>query len=260
MRVASCFFSAMLAAGFCLLTLSSTAHAQNSGSALVAMQEIPESPRPQFLLASVTQQPGDEKAAPQQNEEKHQRIQGMISAFSGPNYNDAVSLSSGQKMYLAFRSATGPFTIGKAFFVAGYHEALDEDTGFGWGAEGYGKRVGAAYLNSFDSTMIGRGILPSLLHQDPRYFRLGRGTVSHRGLYAVATVFICHHDGTRKWEPNYSNIGGSMIAGAISNAYYPSDETDAGQVIRRGMSSIAWGAVIPLFHEFWPDVSRKFFH
>lgn len=260
MRVASCFFSAMLAAGFGLLTLSSTAQAQNSGSALVAVQGLPESPRPQFLLASVTQQPGDEKAAPQQNEEKHQRIQGMISAFSGPNYGDAVSLTSGQKMYLAFRSATGPFTFGKAFFVAGYHEALDEDTGFGWGAEGYGKRVGAAYLNSFDSTMLGKGILPSLLHQDPRYFRLGRGTVSHRGLYAVATVFICHHDGARNWEPNYSNVGGSMIAGAISNAYYPSDETSAGHVIDRGLTSIAWSAVGPVFHEFWPDVSRKLFH
>jgi len=260
MRVASSVLSAMLATGFSLLELPSAALAQNFNSGTMAVAELPESPRPQFLVAAVAQQNGDEKTAPQQNEEKHQRMQGLISAFSGPDYSDALSLTSGQKLYLAFRSATGPLAFGKAFFVAGYHEALDEDIGFGWGAEGYGKRVGVAYLNSFDSTMIGSGILPSLLHQDPRYFRLGHGSVSHRGFYAVSTVFICHHDGSRKWEPNYSNVGGRMIAGAISNAYYPSDETGAGDVISRGLTSIAWSAVGPVFHEFWPDVSRKLFH
>jgi hypothetical protein len=250
----------MLATGFSLLAMPSTAPAQNFNSGPIAVAELPESPRPQFLMASVAQQTGDEKAAPQQNEEKPQRAHGLISAFSGPDYSDAISLTSGQKLYLAFRSATSPVAFGKAFFVAGYHEVLDEDIGFGWGAEGYGKRVGAAYLNSFDSTMIGSGILPSLLHQDPRYFRLGHGSVTHRGLYSVSTVFICHHDGSRKWEPNYSNVGGSMIAGAISNAYYPSDETSAGHVIERGLTSIAWSAVGPVFLEFWPDVSRKLFH
>ena len=176
------------------------------------------------------------------------------------SHSDVVSLTASQKLNLAFHSATSPFAFGKPFLVAGYHEALDEDVGFGWGAEGYGKRVGVAYLNSLNSTIIGSGILTSVLHQDPRYFRLGYGTVRYRGLYAVANVFICQHDDTRKWEPNYSNLGGHLIAAAISNAYYPSDETSAGQVLSRGMSSIAWSAVGPVFHEFWPDVSRKILH
>ena len=115
-------------------------------------------------------------------------------------------MTAGQKMKLALRSSTDPVAFAAAFVVAGYHEARDDDKGFGWGIEGYGKRSGAAYLDAFDGNMIGNGILPSILHQDPRYFRMGHGTFTHRLLYSLATNVICKHDNTGKWEPNYSNV------------------------------------------------------
>jgi hypothetical protein len=163
-------------------------------------------------------------------------------------------------MSLAFRSSVDPFTFAAAFLVAGYHEALDDDTGFGWGIEGYGKRSGAAYLDAFDGTIIGNGILPAVLHQDPRYFRLGHGTVRHRLLYAMATTVICKHDNTGKWEPNYSNVAGNIISGAISNLYYPSTNSGFGQTITNGLTVTAEGTVGGVFDEFWPDISRKLFH
>ena len=100
--------------------------------------------------------------------------------FNTTYISNAVSLTAGQKMSLAFHSTIDPFAFAAAFMVAGYHEGLDDDPGFGWGAEGYFKRSGAAYLDAFDGTMIGNGILPAVLHQDPRYFRLGHGTITHR--------------------------------------------------------------------------------
>ena len=72
--------------------------------------------------------------------------------------------------------------------------------------------LGAAYLDTFDSNMIGNGILPALLHQDPRYFRMGHGSVTHRLLYAIAAAVICKHDNTGKWEPNYSNVLGNIAS------------------------------------------------
>jgi hypothetical protein len=108
--------------------------------------------------------------------------------------------------------------------------------------------------------MIGNGILPSILHQDPRYFRMGHGATSHRLLYAVATSVICKHDNTGKWEPNYSNVGGNLIAGGISNLYYPSNESGIGQTFSNGMIVTAEGGIGSVFQEFWPDVSRKLFH
>ncbi|MGD0858408.1 MAG: hypothetical protein ABR912_03720 [Terracidiphilus sp.] len=201
-----------------------------------------------------------EKADEQIKEQEKQRVVGIVPSFNTSYRSDAVSLSAGQKMGLAFRSATDPVAFAAAFLVAGYHEALDDDKGFGWGVEGYGKRSGAAYLDAFDGSIIGNGILPSILHQDPRYFRLGHGTVTHRVLYSLATNVICKHDNTGKWEPNYSNVGGNIISGAISNLYYPSGTSGFGQTITNGLTVTAEGGAGSIFQEFWPDISRKILH
>ena len=102
---------------------------------------------------------------------------------------------------------------------------------------------------------------PIILHQDPRYFRLGHGKVSHRLFYAIATSFICKHDNTGKWEPNYSNVGGNIISGALSNFYYPSESKSGfAQTIEAGLTVTFEGTFGATLQEFWPDISRKLFH
>lgn len=248
----------------------------------IASAEIPEAPQAQFELAESAaaqnqsaQQPAQDsssnsapdasqsqrdKAEQQLKEQEHQRVLGVLPSFNVSYRTDAVSLTSTQKLQLAFRSAVDPVTFAAAFLVAGYHETMDDDTGFGWGIEGYGKRSGAAYLDAFNGTMIGNGFLPVLLHQDPRYFRLGHGTTTHRLLYSMATSVICKHDNTGKWEPNYSNVAGNIISGAISNYYYPSQNSGVGQTFTNGLTVTAEGTIGAVFQEFWPDISRKFLH
>lgn len=250
-------------------------------ASIVAFAELPEAPQPVADLgqnagaqesgssssASTPEQDssGAEKArrakAQQQiEEEEHQRVLGIVPAFNTSYRSDAVSLTAREKMSLAFRSAVDPVTFAGAVLVAGIDEANDDYSGFGWGAEGFGKRAGAAYLDAFDGTMLGNGMLPSLLHQDPRYFRLGHGTATHRLLYSAAMTVICKHDNTGRWEPNYSNIGGNILSGALSNLYYPSQDSGVGQTISAGMIVTAEGMVGGIFQEFWPDISRKLFH
>ena len=211
----------------------------------------------------ITPKPGPNdqhaKAEKQLKEQEHQRVLGILPSFNVSYRSDAVSLTKGQKIRLAFRTSVDPVTFGTAFLVAGYHEA-DNDVGFGWGAKGYAQRAGAAYLDSFDSNMIGNGILPALLHQDPRYFRLGHGSTVHRLLYAASAAFVCKHDNTGKWEPNYSNVMGNVAAGAISNLYYPGANSGVGLTISNGMIVTAEGAFGATLQEFWPDISRKLFH
>jgi hypothetical protein len=266
-----------------------------SGSAIVdpaQSDSIPDAPQPQIEIAdaqsetgsapaattgtgqsssrsqtqgSQTQQPDaneaqHDKAQQEVQEQEKQRVLGIMPTFNLTYRHDAVSLSAGQKISLAFHSATDPFAFAGAFVVAGLHETTDSDPGFGWGAEGYFKRSGAAYLDAFDGTMIGNGFLPALLHQDPRYFRLGHGTIKHRVLYAIGTNFICHHDNSTRWDPNISNVGGNIIAGAISNLYYPSQNSGWGQTIENGLIVTAEGGFGSIFDEFWPDLSRKFLH
>jgi hypothetical protein len=207
-----------------------------------------------------SQQSQRDKAAEQIKEQEHQRIGGILPSFNVTYRSDAASMTSGQKMSLAFHSAVDPYTFGLSFVVAGFSELQDKGTGFGWGAEGYFKRAGAAYLDAFDGAMIGNGMLPAVLHQDPRYFRLGHGTFHHRLFYAIATSYICKHDNTGKWEPNYSNVGGNIIAGAISNLYYPSNTSGWGQTIDNGLIVTTEGTFGGVLQEFWPDISRKLFH
>jgi hypothetical protein len=300
MRIGSSLFPATFLAGIALLALPPHLFSQkpDTGPIATAASELPQAPQPQIALAAVeplgqetpagqsqsapppapspaaqgssssqtaSQQPAAEKsqhdkAQEQIKEQEKQRVVGILPSFNISYRSDAVSLSAGQKMSLAFRSATDPVAFAAAFLVAGYHEARDDDKGFGWGIEGYGKRSGAAYLDAFDGSMIGNGILPSILHQDPRYFRLGHGAVTHRVLYSLATNVICKHDNTGKWEPNYSNIGGNIISGAISNLYYPSGNSGVGQTITNGLTVTAEGGAGSIFQEFWPDISRKILH
>ena len=211
-----------------------------------------------------TQQPPEKSqqqiAEEQLKAEKKQRVFGFLPSFNTSYLDNAASLTPKQKFRLAFSQTTDPVQFFIAAFAAGLDEAEGGDYGYGGGPLGYGKRWGADYLTSFDGNMIGNALLPSILHQDPRFFRRGYGSPTHRVFYALATSFICKHDGTGKWEPNYSNTGGNLIGGAISNLYVPKDERGLGNVFEGFALVTIEGGAGSILQEFWPDMSRKFFH
>jgi hypothetical protein len=282
MRLVSCCFSATLAVGLTLFAFPLTA--QQVEAARAGASELPVAPQPQMEIAALeplaqqttpsqpatgtsssqavatTSDDQHQKAEAQLKEEEKQRVLGVLPSFNVSYRSDAVSLTAKQKLSLAFHSSIDPVTFGAAFLVAGYHEGMHDDVGFPWGIKGYGERSGAAYLDAFDGTMIGNGILPALLHQDPRYFRLGHGATTHRLLYALATNVVCKHDNTGKWEPNYSNVTGNIASGALSNLYYPSSGSGIGQTFTNGFIVTAEGGFGSIFQEFWPDISRHFLH
>ncbi len=185
---------------------------------------------------------------------------GIVPAFNVTYHSDAVSLTPAEKFKLEFHSAIDPYTFGISMIVAGLGEAEDSNNGLGWGPSGYAKRAAAAYGDNVIGNTLGNAVLPSILHQDPRYFRLGHGSFHHRFFYAVATSFICKHDNTGKWEPNYSNIGGNILAGEISTLYYPNSKSGAVQAVETGMTVTLEGTFGATLQEFYPDISRKLFH
>jgi hypothetical protein len=201
-----------------------------------------------------------QKAEEQLKEQEHQRIAGIVPSFNVSYRSDAVSLTAAEKFKLQFRSAIDPYTFAIAAITAGLGEAEDSDTGFGWGPLGYTERAAAAYGDNVIGNTLGNALLPSILHQDPRYFRLGHGSIGHRFFYAASTSFICKHDNTHKWEPNYSNVLGNMIAGEISTLYYPNSKGDGIQAVETGLTVTFEGTFGAELQEFWPDISRKLFH
>jgi hypothetical protein len=250
----------------------SSAQESSSDQTQLAAEQLPEAPLPQNQVAEeeVRPQSADgqanaqksdhDKAAEQIKAQEQQRVLGVVPAFNITYLGDAtVSMTAKQKFGLVLRSMTDPVAFATPFFIAGYDEIFNDNKNFGWGAEGFAKRTGAAYLDSFNGAMIGNALLPSILHQDPRYYRMGHGSAQRRLLYSVGTSFICKHD-TGRWEPNYSNVVGNIAAGEISTLYYPKSNSSAGLAISNGLVVTAEGAIGAVFNEFWPDLSRKWLH
>ncbi|NYF79863.1 hypothetical protein [Granulicella arctica] len=203
----------------------------------------------------------------QLDQELHQRMAGVVPNFNAVLGGTAVPLSPKQKMRAAFRSAIDPYQFGLAFVTSGYgqatdsHSSIDPDGfrhGYGQGWSGFGKRYGASFADQFDGTIIGNGILPILLHQDARYYRMGTGSFSKRFFYSLSTTVRCKGD-NGKWQPNYSNVLGNIAAGGISNLYYPAADRGFGLTIEQGMTVTAEGAFGALLIEFYPDI-RKHIH
>jgi hypothetical protein len=189
-------------------------------------------------------------AEEQIKQEEKQRIFAIIPNFY-VSYNwNAAPLTVKQKFKLAFRNATDPVAFLGAGFAAGIEQWDDGYSGYGQGAQGYFKRFGASYTDAFSGNMFGGAIMPSIFHQDPRYFYKGTGTVRSRIFYAISTVVICKGDNGH-WQPNYSNVLGSLAGAGLSNLYYPStDRHGAELTIRNSLIGSASGAIGALFQEF----------
>ncbi len=182
--------------------------------------------------------------------EETQRVLGMIPNFFVTYVPNAEPLSTRQKYSLAWKTSIDPISFAAAGVFAGIEQADNTFSGYGQGAQGYGKRFGAAYADGFFGTMIGGAVLPSLLKQDPRYFYKGTGTTRSRVLYAIANAVICKGDNGR-WQANYSGILGGLAAGGISNLYYPASARDGvGLTFDNALIGTAAGAVQNLFQEF----------
>jgi hypothetical protein len=183
-------------------------------------------------------------------EQEQQRIIGVFPNFYTSYLWRAAPMTSGQKFRLAMRTSIDPVTFGIAAATAGIEQGLNNFSGYGQGADGYAKRFGASYADDVIDTFIGGAILPSILHQDPRYFYKGTGSVTSRALYAISTVVICRGDNGH-WQPNYSNVAGNLISAGISNLYYPaSNRHGAAETIDNSLINTAEGAASALLQEF----------
>jgi hypothetical protein len=191
----------------------------------------------------------EEEAEEDMHIEESQRVLGVIPNFYSSFDWNAPPLNARQKFHLAFRSEIDPITFVGAAAIAGGEEYKGIYPGYGTGFSGFGKHFAAQYANDFDSRMIGSALLPSLFHQDPRYFYKGTGTIRSRTLYAIKSAFICRGD-NGKPEFDFSHIVGDFAAGTLSNLYYPESNEGKTLVFTNGLIEIAGEAGTNLVREF----------
>ncbi len=197
----------------------------------------------------------DVVATPQEvaKEEVHalekQRVLGILPNFYTTYVEHPAPLSGKQKYDLALHAAGDPGTFLSAAAVAGVEQAQNIFPGYGQGAQGYGKRFGAATADSVISRMLGSAVLPAALHQDPRYFYKGSGSTRSRLLYALRMTVVCKGDDGRL-EPNYSHIGGSLTSGALSNLYHAREDRGVGLTMVQTLLDFTGRASNNLIQEF----------
>ncbi len=161
--------------------------------------------------------------------EEQQRVFGIIPNFYVVYKPDAAPLTTKLKFKLALRTSADPVTLIGVGVLAGLNQAAVDAPNYRESWTGYGQRYGAAAADGLSDIMIGGAILPSLLHQDPRYFYQGTGTNKSRALHALSNPFICRGDNGH-WQPNYSTMGGDLASAALANLYYPRSNRGAGLV------------------------------
>jgi len=192
------------------------------------------------------------------------------------NAGQVPPLTSKQKFGVVARGSFDYVLYPWYAFLSGLSQWEDSEPGYGQGAEGYAKRFGAAFADGTIENFFTGAILPSVLHQDPRYFQLGHGSIMHRTLYAMSRNLITRTD-SGKNQFNYSEVvGGALAAGVSTYTYHPkshvfstpnppyyrfvaSDRTLDNTLSVWG-TQYGYDTLTLVIKEFWPDIRRKVKH
>ena len=242
-------------AGRFTLTITANGMAGVSTAGMLNPDESLELPpialgAPQATIdVEVTPLSQQEIAEQQMKQEEKQRVLGLVPNFYVTYDWKAAPLTSKQKYKLALRSIIDPATFIIVGGLAGSEQADDSFSGYGRGPAAYGKRYGAGLADTSIGAILGGAVLPSLFHQDPRYFYKGTGSVRSRILYALSTAVIARGD-NGNWQPAYAGILGDYGAGAISNLYYPSGNRGLKLTLENGSIAVVTDGLQNLVQEF----------
>jgi hypothetical protein len=202
--------------------------------------------------------------------------------FALPNFltvdknGKIIPLTSGQKFKVVARGAFDPVQIPWYGVLSAISQASNSEPAYGQGWEAYGKRFGTFAADGTIENFFVGAIVPSILHQDPRFFPKPEGSFFSRATYAASRIVITRGDSGRR-EFNFSEVFGSALASAISTYSYHPRRTLIGESTKNGvvtydyaasertlgntasvwLSQMGYDAITIVLKEFWPDIRRK---
>ena len=234
------------AAGFAVWTAANVplASGDNQPSLSAVLQVASTSSSVDVTLAT------PEQAREQLKTEEKQRVLGVFPDFLVSYSPNPAPLTAAQKLHLGWKIIVDPVSLVGTAISAGIDEARNNHPEFGQGAEGYAKRFGAQYANRVSHVMIGRVVMQSIFHQDPRYFYKGTGSFGSRALYAIGTAFVAKSD-KGQWQFDYSDVLGGIASHEISTLYYPTTSRPLRRAADEVLLGFAGRAENNLFHELF---------
>ncbi|WP_263366326.1 hypothetical protein [Edaphobacter bradus] len=167
-----------------------------------------------------------------------------------------IPLTWQQKGYLAMHQFSDPSNLLTIVGISAINIGVDSHTAYGPGLKGWGKLTGVSLLQDATGEFFGAFAIPSLTHQDPRYYRMPKASIPRRLGHAVAQTYVAYSDDGRRM-PNYGVILTYPIASEISNLYVPGIQSDGRSTAKRILIGYALEPVNNLVSEFVPDVARR---
>ena len=165
-------------------------------------------------------------------------------------------LNARQKFKMFAETTIDPVTFVGAGASAGFSQWQNDDSSWGQGAEGYGKRYAAAFTDSTASNFFGQFLYPVIFRQDPRYYRKGNGDTGARMGHALAHTFVTRSDAGNS-APNYSLWATTASTVALANLYHPGNDRGFPPAATRVGISIGEAMANNLLKEFWPEIVHK---
>jgi len=214
-----------------------------------------------FQVCSAAQQAANVPDAPSASQKSGEqaprdKVVAHRSIFFPNLATDRTPLTVGQKAELFVKNSVAPSAFLGAAAGAGIGQATNSPSGYGQGAEGYGKRFGALMATHATTEFVGTFVIPSIARQDPRYFIHGEGTFGQRLGHALSRVVVAPND-NGGYGFNWGGVIGPLAGETVANSYLPVHEQTGARTAERYGVEMAVKAGTNVMREFWPDIFKK---
>jgi hypothetical protein len=224
---------------------------------------LPDAPR--ALTASSSslgdtylQQPTGQ--APEHTDPQQKRIFGIL-----PNFRSvtAGTVLPRQTIRDKFTTATEDSFDYSSFLLAGlvatYSYGTSATPEFHTGGAAFGRYYWHSFVDQTSENYLVEFIIPSITHEDTRYYSLGKGGFLKRAGYSLSRAFVTRNDDGREVF-NAGEIVGAGVSAAISNLYYPSPERTVGNTVDKYGTNVGIDMASFFVKEFYPDIYHVLFH
>lgn len=137
-------------------------------------------------------------------------------------------------------------------------EGMNMHPSLGKGIDGFYAYTWRGFLDKTDGTYFSAWLLPSLLHEDTRYYALGNEhRVSTRALYIISRQAVARTYGGRQ-TPNIAGLGGKVLTQVVSRYYYPPSATSFTVLASKFGYSVMRDVMFSSIREFYPDIAAHY--
>src|SRR5579859_6988566 len=226
---------------------------------LLKADALPDAPEPQQQTDPNSKQAPANEGAPA-SKQQQKRILGIM-----PNYRavSAGAIPPPPTPKEAFKIATNNSFDYSSFVFVGLTsmiaEGEDAHPSLGKGVPGFWAYSWRGFVDKVDGNYWVIFALPTVFHEDERYYAKGDGKIWKRAVYASSRVLITpDYHGHNTF--NASELLGRGIAQGISTTYYPSSDVSAAEIVEKFGYAIMRDALTNTFREFWPDIATHVLH